>query len=129
MSTANRMDVPAANVSSRVSTYIPPWGVDREPEAIMARNGYQLLHPSKFSSPLSYSPRTPFENSGDGVMTLRILTKAFWGPWVPGCAVQPVNSKMLLSMEKKMLLALSVNKGSCGHQAITWQSLDGDGEP
>ena len=30
MSTAKRMEVPAANVSSRVSTYIPPWGVDRE---------------------------------------------------------------------------------------------------
>lgn len=25
MSTANRMEVPAAKVSSRVSTYIPPW--------------------------------------------------------------------------------------------------------
>lgn len=32
MSTANRMAFPAPRVSSRVSTYIPPWGVDREPE-------------------------------------------------------------------------------------------------
>lgn len=30
MSTAKRMEVPAANVSSRVSTYIPPWGMEGE---------------------------------------------------------------------------------------------------
>lgn len=66
MSTANRMEVPAANVSSRVSTYIPPWGMEgeslRPPWLEMATGGY--IHHNVPVHPLSHTHRTQFENGG-----------------------------------------------------------------
>ena len=55
MSTANRMEVPAANVSSRVSTYIPPWRGGRKLSPSWLEVATKL-HPSRQTHPLSPVP-------------------------------------------------------------------------
>ena len=72
----------------------------REPEAFMARNSDQLLHPSNWALPcpahLELTPTTYSSNEvyGATVLLLHILTKTFWGHWVWGWGLQPVNSKL-----------------------------------
>lgn len=87
MSTANRMEVPAANVSSRVSTYIPPWARGRKPQALLAGNGPDSY--SRHSAPVPCPTLSgPGENVGHRVgatapmLLLCILTEACWAQGV-----------------------------------------------